>query len=585
MKKIMALTFVVTLLLLVFASCSNSNSTPAPTETATPITEDTTPVENTPKITETSKSEFGFSIDANGIATEPYNYVLPLTTSDEVLSYWFTIWTPEYITESDFGETALPMEVQSRTGVNVEYVAAPSTNRAEAFSVLLAADNLLDIMCSAINFYNGTPIEMVEDGYFVNIYDYRQYMPNYLYQTTYLYPEDKDTHDSVFYYEDFIPAAYGLNVKIGESIGGFCFRQDWLDEVNMVTDDIVTWDDFYDALTRVKSVIDSCEYPLWLSQTLEMAKYWQFQSFGSLTAIPTTSLPAVYIKDGKVQLGCTTNEDKALMEKLNEFYKAGLINPDWSGYALPADFTNHTSNNEIACQYHGATGLADAKKMSVDPGCNWQPIQKPLLSEDQILHVGNSKGRVATGNCSFAAKNTNLELAMKWIDYRYSPEGWELYAYGPEGVVCYTDENGERHNTDWAVNNPDGLQLTWLVFIYSLDAFVEPGITTTENKLLHPGGEPARKAITYWTDWLNEHYDASGVYPVGARLTLEQSETLKGVRTDVVTFIAENFSSFLDGSKSFSEWDSYVEGLNNIGLKTIIDVYQEAYEAYLQRVG
>jgi putative aldouronate transport system substrate-binding protein len=272
------------------------------------------------------------------------------------------------------------------------------------------------------------------------------------------------------------------------------------------------------------------------------------------------------------------------MEKLNEFYNAGLINPDWTSYALPADFTASTYNNEIAYQYHGATGLADAKKSSVDPDCNWQPTQKPLLYEGQILHVGSSKSRVGTGNCSFAAKNNNLELAMKWIDYRYSPEGWELYCYGPEGVVCYIDENGERRNTEWALNHPDGFELTWLVFLYSLDAFVDPGIVATETKLLNDSGEIANKTISYWTDWLSTNYDASGVFPIGARLSIEQSETISRYQTDIITYISENFSGFLDGSKSFDDWDEYVETLNIMGLQAITDTYQDAYEEYLERI-
>ena len=57
---------------------------------------------------------------------------------------------------------------------------------------------------------------------------------------------------------------------------------------------------------------------------------------------------------------------------------------------------------------------------------------------------------------------------MKWIDYRYSPTGHELYSYGPEGVVVDIDENGNFHNTDFVLNNPNGFSFTWLVFIYAM---------------------------------------------------------------------------------------------------------------------
>ncbi|NLV51359.1 MAG: hypothetical protein GXY20_11780 [Clostridiales bacterium] len=589
MKRTLAMILAVVFVLLL-VSCGKSNA-PTPSGSAAPTAAATKAPDSTqaPGPTETNAaaeeptSSLPFAVDERGIATEPYEYPLPLTTSDEVLTYWFTIYVPQYITEEGgFGDTALPVEAQARTGVHVEYIAIPPASRQENFSVLLAADDFCDMMCNAVTYYPGTALQMVEDEYFVNIYDYREFMPNYFYETTYRNPDDKSTHEAVFYYEDFVPAAYVLNIKQGESIGGWCFRQDWLDKVGMHAEDIVTWDDLYDSLTAVKSAVDTCEFPMWIPQTLETKSFWQFTAFDTITYIPADNATIVYLKDGEVQLACTTEADKALMEKMYEFYSAGLINPDWTGWALAGDFTDHSYGNEVAYQYWGATALADVKKSTDDPNNNWVPVQKPLLYEGQVLHAGTSSSRAGSGCCSFAAKNTNLELAMKWIDYRYAPNGWELYTYGPEGVVCYIDDNGVRRNTDWALNHPDGFALTWLVFIYAVDAFCDPGLITTENKLLNPNGQIAIDAIDSWTYWLKDNYDGAGAYPLGARLDTEQSELVSQYRTDIVTYIAENFSGFLDGSKSFSEWDSYVATLEQLNLQAIKDIYQEAYNTYLE---
>lgn len=594
MKRTLALLMVVGLILALFAGCGQApdnggttTTTPTPPTTQKPADtgndSGSSGTDAQPEETPDEGDKLPFAVDERGIATESYNWPLPLTEDDTTLTYWFTIWTPEYLGEGGYGETALPVEAEKRTGVHVEYVAATSAARNEAFSVMLAADDLCDVVCNAHSFFPGTPVEMVEDGYFVNIYDYRHLMPNYMYETTYRYPDDIDTHSTVFYYEDFVPVIYGLNVVSGEALGGFCFRQDWLDDIGLDADDMVTWDDYHEYLTATKVAVESCEYPLWLNQTLEMAKYWQWQAFGSMTAIPTTAMPSVYLKEGKIQLGCTTEEDLNLMKQLNSWYNEGLINPDWSAYPLPKDFTEQSHQGLVACMYQGGTGLGDADKLSMDPDCNWKPIQKPLLYEDQVFTVGASKTRTATASASIAAKNNNLELALKWLDYRYSPDGWELYAYGPEGVIVYTDENGNRRNTEFALNNPNGQTLSWLVFIYSINCFCDPGIQTTETKLLNESGDKCVAAINSWSQWLTEHYDASGLLPAGVRLTSEQSEELGEYRNEVVTFIAENFSMYLDGSKPFSEWDAYVEQLNQIGLEEIKAIYQEAYDEFAAR--
>ncbi|NLV49111.1 MAG: hypothetical protein GXY20_00280, partial [Clostridiales bacterium] len=52
--------------------------------------------------------------------------------------------------------------------------------------------------------------------------------------------------------------------------------------------------------------------------------------------------------------------------------------------------------------------------------------------------------------------------------------------------------------------------------------------------------------------------------------------------TDIGTYIAENYPLFLNGEKSFDEWDSYIEGLYNLKVQTVLDNYQTAYDRYME---
>ena len=596
MKRVIFFLLAAAFLFSLFTGCGGSGTvTPTQVPSENPATQapaSQVPATEAPEATDVptaqipaeTESPYPFAVDARGIAMEPSDYPLPLTTSDEALSYWTTIYTPQYITEDGgFGDTALPKEAERRTGVHVEYVTAPSNNRAEAFAVLLAADTLCDMMCCASSFYGGTPVEMVEDGYFIDVYEHREWMPNFFYEATYRYPDDQETRDAVYYYSDFVPLVPNLSIVLGEMNGGYCFRQDWLERIGVKQEDVITWDDLEDVLTKLKVNIDTCDYPMWFHQGIEMPGYWQFTSVDSMTSIPTSNMPSVYLKDGAVQFGCTTPEDKQLMEKLVDFYQKGLISPNWASFALPGDITESSYNGEVAYMYWGANTILDGTRNNTDPNCKWIATQKPLQHVGQILHNGNSTSRAGGGNCSFAAKNTNLELCMKWIDYRYSPEGHLLYSYGPIGVVVDIDEDGNYHNTDFVLNHPDGFSFTWLVFIYAMCPFVDPGMPDTRLKMYNPDGDIARSAISTWTDWLNENYDAANLYPKGAHLDSEQSEALSTYRNNLVTFIAENFSSFLDGSKPMSEFDSYIDSLYGIGLQEVIDIYQEAYTDYLNR--
>jgi hypothetical protein len=111
------------------AEAPETEATPAPTEESSPY----------------HFAAGKFAKDANGFAAEKYDYELPLTTTDELLQYWTTIYTPEYLT-TDYNDSPFPLLVEEQTGVNVEYLMIDGATRAENFSVLLASDELPDIM-------------------------------------------------------------------------------------------------------------------------------------------------------------------------------------------------------------------------------------------------------------------------------------------------------------------------------------------------------------------------------------------------------------------------------------------------------
>lgn len=75
----------------------------------------------------------------------------------------------------------------------------------------------------------------------------------------------------------------------------------------------------------------------------------------------------------------------------------------------------------------------------------------------------------------------------------------------------------------------------------------------------------------------------SDCYLNGALLsfTTEESEIVNSNLADMSTYIAENLVKFLVGEKSMDEWDPFIADLNKLGLQTIIDTYQSAYDRYL----
>ena len=186
MKKTIALILALMLVLALFAGCNNNGgggtpATQAPASQApatkapasTPDKGETLP-SSEPAPPEEDEGPFHlpagkYDKDANGYPVSKYVYEQPLCDNDTILTKWTVCYTPQYIPEGGWGEVPTWKMVREYTGVHCEYNLVDSANRSENFSVLLASDELDDIMDQASSFYKqGTMKNGVEDGYFVN---------------------------------------------------------------------------------------------------------------------------------------------------------------------------------------------------------------------------------------------------------------------------------------------------------------------------------------------------------------------------------------------------------------------------------
>ncbi len=579
MKRLVPLALAVLLVLALFAGCSGSNTkvnngaeatdTPAATDSA---------AEATPEPTATPEplpyAAGKFAADENGLATEKYDYPLPLSTTDEVLSMWTCSWTPEYLPEDGYGATELPQEVQKRTGVEVEYTTVAAAQRAENFAVLLASDSLLDIMASAASFYTSGPFKkaVTDEEYFVNLYDYRQYMPNYIYEAL-KDPEDRDTINTVFNEKNLILAFYELRSVIELSNGAYA-RGDWLEDMGKTNADIKTFDDLHDMLLFFKTE-KGVDTPMAMFKTIEAAGAYEWVGYDTYACC--NGIKTQYVVDGTVKLSNVGENDRQLMTMINQWYSEGLIDPNWAGYTSTPDFDKKFDTGEIGyvTGVRPTTMQGHNKAIPAGEKYGWVGISKPVLEEGQTLHMGFQVSRVYWGSASISTTCENIPLACTWLDWRYSEEGSFLYGYGVEGVSWNYDANGEIVISDFIVNHKAYWSMAMTT--YALNSLSEPGLYINYTWKV-PGNEAA---LQYLADWNSVPYDNNYVYPLGISYTDEQNDILAQYGADVTAYLNENYLAFVDGSKPLSQWDEYVAGVNAIGLDKVLEVYQEAYEAYM----
>jgi putative aldouronate transport system substrate-binding protein len=246
------------------------------------------------------------------------------------------------------------------------------------------------------------------------------------------------------------------------------------------------------------------------------------------------------------------------------------------------------TNNIIGYMSFNPSELKDLELTTDDPDCEWVALTRPLLYEGQDLHYlqygEESSAAVGggIGGCVISTKCENVPLLATWCDYGYSKEGSLFISWGVEGLTWEYDEAGNRMLTDFALNNPDGMSTPWLLLVYAMNPFSDPGIQHHLRTYAYPGGE---RLVSFMRDtWTIKGYDGAYDWPRSLKLSQEQTDEINKYSTDIGTYMAENWLSFLDGSKPMSEWDSYVEGLKGMGITRCQEIYTEAYNDYMARV-
>jgi ABC-type glycerol-3-phosphate transport system substrate-binding protein len=166
----------------------------------------------------------------------------------------------------------------------------------------------------------------------------------------------------------------------------------------MTNDEIITWDDVRDMLTRVKSGVSSCDFPLFLNKTIDVAGYYSMCSYDTLPYVNPSGLSPYYVVNGKATFSNMNDTDKEFVGMLAQWYREGLLDPGFASYNSHTDYEDKLTSNMVGMTLLSPGEIVGLANKTNDPDCEWVPIHKPLKTPDQTLHIGCELTRVFYGS-------------------------------------------------------------------------------------------------------------------------------------------------------------------------------------------
>ena len=493
----------------------------------------------------------------------------PMNKKDIELTWWvgqgYTLneayATPE---ESPFHSL-----LQEMVGVKINWqFPTAGTDATQAMNLMLASETLPDIIFNNIM----KDIERyMEEGIVRDLTDdMESYSPAYysFIKSNEIYDKYMKTDSGKYYGYGFFREDGGWN----DTYQGPLIRQDWLDELGLESPKTISdWDNVLKAFKDKYGAVFSGPWSRVKASTISGA-------FGAYTLADYK----LYIdENNKVQLAQAQPEWKDYLTKLHEWWEAGLIDKDL------------TTNDDAAVRtkaLNGVTGLAyssmgqlsnwvaDAEQAG--NGANWVGLQYPKGDDGTLSMVFGGYGigstvAVITTSCP----DDKLETAMRVLDYAYTEDGNLYWNFGKQGESWDYDEKGEPAYLDVVTNDPDGLNNA----ISKYGGSTWSGSCIQATKLLYLKNKPV--AIEANDTWFypNEDVTAKWTFPSGVTLTTEESNTLDEVVSSISTYVSEMAVKYMTGEESLDNFDAFVEQLNSMGLPTVLETNQAAYDRFLAR--
>jgi putative aldouronate transport system substrate-binding protein len=234
---------------------------------------------------------------------------------------------------------------------------------------------------------------------------------------------------------------------------------------------------------------------------------------------------------------------------------------------------NYLKDGKTGAWTEGFWMFVTLEKRLGDPKLLIVPTPYPVLKPGDQVHVRQTNYKVRGFQTSITSACKIPERAAKWLDYRYSDEGYMLFNYGIQGKA-YNLQNGKVVFTDLIMKNPEGLS--------------EEEARRKYQQHHGPYVRDWRAIVSQFTPREIGAHDVWGAGPndgIIPPLTLTPEETTEraNIMNDVTTYTDQMTVKFIRGDEPLSNFDKYVAVIKGMKIDRAIAITNNAYKRFNSR--
>lgn len=483
------------------------------------------------------------------------------------LKVWIKVEGEQLKHYNNLAEAPVAQELMKRTGVKLEFIHPPVGQEPEQFNIMVAANDLPDVVMGYFDGYKGGFTQAVADGLLIDPAPMlEEHAPNLMK----LLADDPDMgrlmkNDA----GQFIGFGARVNNDVPRGQGmlyaGPLIRKDLLDQTGLGIPETV--DEWYTVLKAIKDKFPELEAPFGWS---EMTRSDNF--LASAYGVPTRGF---YVDLATDEIKMAENQPvyKDYLTTLNKWYADGLLHKDFATHKYTASVNPMMQSGSFAAAsmhlyWYGVI------EPDLPEHFEFAAAKLPVLEKGQKTNFLPESGwSILMANVKYiTTKNKYPEETIKFFDYLYSDEGKLLTNWGIEGE-SYQIVNGQPEFTE--EYTADIARMGYLYTPNVLKQRVDQRMNLIQYSL------PVQHEA--WDVWGSQRDPKLALLPPGISFTTEEQAENTKIMTDVNTYVDEMYFKFIMGVEPLDKFDEFVQKIESFGIDNVLANHNAAYQRLKNR--